>query len=392
MSRILSYARTVWSLLWGMLWVTALHPAWRRRHASPHWVIGGHRGRHYGDNSAAVEAEARRQGKEVVWIANPELAERLARQGVTVLVRHSLAARKAISTASLLIYSHGEDDLDLLQIWLRGRTAPRVYLDHCMCTLKAGGMTEPSLLSAPWPIRLAKTWLLTRWDYVLCASEEVRKNFHDCYPMNPLSPDRARLSGGAHLDEWQKGLKAPPKRQIYWFPTFRETPKARAQLRATMRAVISDARLRNWLQTNSYRFLIGVHINSNEKTLAPSEPFALAPLESLTRDVSESELFISDYSGVVYDFLLLERPQILFAFDLEDYKKHRHLFGTYEDRDFALHPRTAPELVEILTTETWRDPRLRERAAQHRARSLPPPRESYAEASVTELCVIASRT
>lgn len=308
------------------------------------------------------------------------------------LVRHSLGARKAISTASLLIYSHGEDDLDLLQILLRGRTAPRIYLDHCMCTLKAGGMTEPSLRAAPWPIRQVRTWLVTRWDYVLCASEEIRRNFHDCYPINPLSEERARLSGGAHLDAWLEGGKTPPQRQIYWFPTFRETPEARARLMATIQTVVNDPRLRDWLKEKSYRFLLGTHINSGEKALDLREPFVLAPLDSLTHDVSASELLISDYSGVIYDFLLLERPQILFAFDLEDYTKRRHLFGTYENRDFALHPRTPTELVDLLTTEAWRDPRLAERATVHRIRSLPPKMESYARASVNELCAIHTET
>lgn len=390
MSRIYSFSRAVWSLIWGVFWIAVLHPYFRRVAPGSHWVIGGHRGRHYGDNSAAVEAEARRQGKQIFWLANPELSGQLGELGVATLVRHSWAARKAISRASLLIYSHGEDDLDLLQILLRGRTAPRIYLDHCMCTLKAGGMTEPTLLAAPWPIRKVREWLLTRWDYVLCASEEVRRNFHECYPMNPLSKERARLSGGAHLDEWQKGREFPPKRQIYWFPTFRESAAARARLLATIEAVVSDAHLKTWLEANSYRLFVGTHINSGEKALCLKEPFVLAQLESLTRDVRESELFISDYSGIVYDFLMLERPQILFAFDLEDYTKRRHLFGRYEDRDFALHPRTAAELIEMVTTEKWRDPKLAERATAHRLRSLPAPTESYAKASVDELGAILS--
>lgn len=385
MNRLFSLSRTLWSLLWGISWVLLLHPLFRRKAASSVWVVGGHRGRHYGDNSAAVEAEARRQGIEIVWLANPALAQELRAQGINVLVRQSFAARKAISTAGLLIYSHGEDDLDLQLILLRGRTAPRVYLDHCMCTLKAGGMTDPTLLSAPWPIRSFRTWLLTRWDYVLCASEEVRRNFHKCYPMNPLSPDRARLGGGAHLDAWKKGLEIGEKRQIYWFPTFRETSLGRSRLGAIIRAVTQDARLRDWLERNSYRLLIGTHVNSKETPLDLSEPFSLSPLISLTEDARESELLISDYSGIVYDFLLLQRPQVLFAFDLADYVKRRHLFGRYEDRDFALHARTPEELVEIITSEAWRDPLLRERAAEHRARSLPPPADSYARLCVLEL-------
>ncbi len=385
MNQLFLTLRTAWSLVWGLAWVAALHPLWRTRRADSLWVIGGHRGRIYGDNSAAVEAEARRQGKSIVWIANGALARQLKEQGVSVLERQSFAARRTISRASLLIYSHGEDDLDLQLILLRGRTATRAYLDHCMCTLKAGGMTEPSLLRAPAPVRAFRSWLLTRWDYVLCASEEVRRNFALAYPMNPLTPDRARLHGGAHLDAWQKGLDEQPHKRIYWFPTFRETTSARQRLDHIIQSVTENARLRTWLTNSGYELWIGAHINDSRPVPKLSAPFRFAGLATLTEDVRGSELLISDYSGIVYDFLLLERPQILFAFDLDDYQKRRHLFGDYRARDFALHPRTVDELVELLVSESFRAEDLTKKAKAHRELSLPPKAESYARLSVLEL-------
>jgi CDP-glycerol glycerophosphotransferase (TagB/SpsB family) len=105
----------------------------------------------------------------------------------------------------------------------------------------------------------------------------------------------------------------------------------------------------------------------------------------LTADVTASELLISDYSGVVFDFLMLERPQILFAFDLAEYKKHRHLFGDYDALDFALHPRTTEALVDDLVSGRWQDPRLSEAASARRKLSLPPDVESYARRSLTAL-------
>lgn len=155
-----------------------------------------------------------------------------------------------------------------------------------------------------------------------------------------------------------------------------------------IQTVSNDVRLKHWLEESSYRLLIGTHINSNEAPLNVQEPFSLAPLQTLTEDARESELFISDYSGTIYDFLLLGRPQILFAFDLSDYLKRRYLFGKYEERDFALHASSSEELVELLISEAWKSPLLRARAAEHRARSLPPAAESYARLSVNELSEI----
>lgn len=287
--------------------------------------------------------------------------------------------------ATALIYSHGEDDLDLQLILLRGRTAPRVYLGHSLSLMKAGGVTEPALIEAIAPIRAFRTWLITRWDYVLCASEEERKNFKLCYPMNPVGEGSTGLGGGAHLDEWQIGASEKPKKQIYWFPTFRETQEDKRRLAETIGSVVGSSKLRRWLIDHDYSFLIGSHINAQMPLEGLSPPFGAAPLSRLVGDVRASELLISDYSGVLYDFLVLERSQILFAFDFDSYTKRRVLYGDYQSRDFALHPRTADELVDCIVSERWRDEKLTFAAKRHREKSLPPKAESYARISVSEI-------
>ncbi len=390
MTRLSSLLYAFWSLCWGLVWVTILHFLWRRKAEQPLWVIGGHRGRHHGDNSAAVEAEARRQGKTVIWVANGPLIERLRAEGLTVVRRQSWGARLAISRASALIYSHGEDDLDLQLILLRGRTAPRIYLGHSLSLMKAGGVTEPALARAVAPVRAFRTWLVTRWDFVLCASEEERENFRLCYPMNPVGHGHSGLGGGAHLDEWQIGARSSPKKQIYWFPTFRESKSANELLATTLKEVVSSEGLKSWLVDRGYTFLIGTHINAKSPIREISPPFEIASLSRLVSDVRSSELLISDYSGVLYDYLLLERPQILFAFDFDTYTKRRVLYGDYEARDFALHPRTTSELIHDIVTERWRDEALQRAARRHRLASLPPPAESYARISVEEIAKLTA--
>jgi hypothetical protein len=379
-SRIAAAASTAWSLLSGLVWVAVLHPIWRlRSHTQPrHWVVGGHRGRLYGDNAAGVEGEARRQGKRVFWIANRNAAASIRRQGANVLIRGSWAARRAISQAQALIYSHGEDDLDLVMLLLRGRTATRIYLGHCLSLLKAGGVADPVLERASAPLRWLKTWLLTRWDFVLCASHEELANLARTYPMNR----GFRLGGGAHLDAWQKDADKAPLRRIYWFPTFRDTAKDADRLQAVIREVTQSKILHEWLREHDYEFLLGTHINSQENRPDLVPPMRTASLTQLVDDIRSSELLISDYSGVLFDFLLLERPQILFAFDLDDYLRHRHLYLDYTTLKFGLHPKTAAELVEVIVSGAWRSEVLQRAAKERRAQSLPPPAESFAAQSV----------
>src|SRR5690606_10153017 len=146
----------------------------RHRQQAGLWVIGGHRGRLYADNSSEVERAARAQKRHIVWIANSPLAESLRAHGVVALPRHSWAARRAISTAQVLIYSHGEDDLDLLMLLLRGRSALRVYLGHSLSLLKAGGVLDPIMARGGQILGSARRFLMTDCEVILAASEAER--------------------------------------------------------------------------------------------------------------------------------------------------------------------------------------------------------------------------
>ncbi len=67
-----------------------------------------------------------------------------------------------------------------------------------------------------------------------------------------------------------------------------------------------------------------------------------------------SDLLITDYSSVFYDYLLTMRPIIFFAYDLEEYIKKRNFYYDYET--FVPGPiiRNGEELIEKLrTTQQW---------------------------------------
>ena len=44
-----------------------------------------------------------------------------------------------------------------------------------------------------------------------------------------------------------------------------------------------------------------------------------------------SDIMITDYSGIYFDYLLMDRPIIFYNYDIESYKTHRGLIMNYED-------------------------------------------------------------
>lgn len=44
-----------------------------------------------------------------------------------------------------------------------------------------------------------------------------------------------------------------------------------------------------------------------------------------------ADMLISDYSSVIFEYSLLSRPMIFFAYDLEEYDRDRSFYNKYED-------------------------------------------------------------
>ena len=69
-----------------------------------------------------------------------------------------------------------------------------------------------------------------------------------------------------------------------------------------------------------------------------------------------TDLLITDYSSIIFDYAILGRPMIFFPWDLDKYKKERAFYFDYED--FVPGPIcfSTEELVEkILSVDKWFD-------------------------------------
>lgn len=70
--------------------------------------------------------------------------------------------------------------------------------------------------------------------------------------------------------------------------------------------------------------------------------------ESLYKLFSISDILISDFSAIIYDFSILEKPIILFVPDLENYKKERGLYIDYEEFAPGKIAYSEDELVQVI--------------------------------------------
>lgn len=146
-----------------------------------------------------------------------------------------------------------------------------------------------------------------RTDYFLWDDEHrrVKKQFYQQYP---------ELSG---------------KKLILYAPTFR----GKSHGQETFRTPLDVARLANSLGQD-YALLIHVHpyMENSVKVEKPTEGFAyhMSGQFNIQELMVLSDMLITDYSSVVFDFSLLTRPIAFFADDLGEYMKERDFYYDFQ--------------------------------------------------------------
>ncbi len=392
MSRMAEIIRLVWATALLFVSLPWMYPiAKSRRGPLEPWVIGGHGGRLRADNSEALHDYLLEQGAQaVVFITgNKTLLKALRARGIAALERHSLAARWAILKAPVLIYSHGEDDLDFCQLLLRRHVGLRVFLNHSMNYLKAGQYHRPDIKSLRGVRRWLFDWLVTDFDVLLASSPREKRHFELSYPGREAD---IVLGGGAHIDAFMSHRVCAQQRTILYFPTFRDDARGRLLLHGTLCGLAGHAGLRHWLRDQDYRLLIGSHINTGQVPLDLPERMVWMDPANVRDCLFECQLFISDYSGLIFDYLALEKPIALFPFDLDNYLRTRCLYSDYQNIAYGPVVRSLEALVALILSGCWKDQAPFEKARQRLRADVFPFREPrYARGCYDRIRRLAAR-
>ncbi len=72
----------------------------------------------------------------------------------------------------------------------------------------------------------------------------------------------------------------------------------------------------------------------------------LSALRDTNRLLMATDLLITDYSSIIFDYALLDRPTVFFCPDLEEYISSRDFYYPYERYAFGPIARTTSELIE----------------------------------------------
>lgn len=149
-------------------------------------------------------------------------------------------------------------------------------------------------------------------------NEDCRKRFYDTYP------------------------EAKGKKVVLWAPTFRGNAGM-----PTLEGVEAMEALRRRLGPD-YFLIFKVHPHLAEQYPEYGSPL---PAEQMFPAV---DVLITDYSSVLYDFMVYRKPIVLFAPDYEEYQKNRGFYVEYESFPFPI-AKSSGELHRIFEGELWKE-------------------------------------
>jgi CDP-glycerol glycerophosphotransferase (TagB/SpsB family) len=196
------------------------------------------------------------------------------------------------------------------------------------------------------------------------------------------------VGGGAHLDAFMRARNETPTRSLAYFPTFRETSDGKRGLDNVIRALAANTRLRRWLAREDFHFYILGHVNSGSGHVhdAGDERIHFPAAGEIGEVILRSSALISDYSGVICDYLALDRPTVFFPFDAETYLRTRGLYVDYDQLVFGHRVNDVEALVDLIVSgEYSNEAAFASRRAHWRREFFPTLEAGYAQRTLATI-------
>lgn len=327
-------------------------------------------GRGYSDSPKAMYEYMRKAPEykdyRFVWsFRDPEKYSELLEDGRTEIVKFrtradNIALRKAkywIANYRMLDYQHPRKGQIYVQCW-HGTPLKRLGYDidasdnamNSIGEIREKYRTDAkkfSYLLSPSPFASEK--FATAWD--LNATHQTHKIIEEGYPRN----DRLINAGDEERTGIRKKLGVDDKRVILYAPTWRDNQHISGEGYSYKTEVDFD-RLKEALG-DKYVILFRAHY-------LVANSFDFDRYDGFVRDVSSyddindlylaSDLLITDYSSVFFDYSNLERPVIFYMYDLDQYE--HEMRGFYLSLDELPGPIVKDEeklIAEIEKTKSW---------------------------------------
>lgn len=198
-----------------------------------------------------------------------------------------------------------------------------------------------------------------RFDYVIVGSDEMMDIYQRSFG---LSKERFIKTGIPRTDyffhdmEKQEAIKRmhvdypviADKKVILYAPTYRDNELNNTKLALNMKRMYDAFKY-------EYVLFLRLHpaVSGEFENKYPGFVYNVSSHPSINDLLTVTDILITDYSSIPFEFALLDKPMIFFAYDLDEYAASRGLWEDYEERVPGPVVRSNSELIEVIALEKF---------------------------------------
>lgn len=237
--------------------------------------------------------------------------------------------------------------VDIIQLW------------HSAGALKKFGLSTVGKPFGPSPEYLKHVAIHGNYTKAYVSSTEVVPYFAEAFNMPaeniyPLGIPRTdyfyskEMIGDLRIQFQRTYPQTKRKKVILYAPTFRGKSHAQGTFRIPFEVEEMKERL-----GEQYVLLIHLHPYMRGEFALEEGNFAFQVKDafSIQELLALSDLLITDYSTVFFDYSLLGRPMIFYPYDLEEYIRSRDFYYTYEDMIPGPMAADTETLIQLIQNE-----------------------------------------
>jgi len=332
------------------------------------WVFGAWFGTRYSDNARYLfEYVQREKDIKSIWITkNKDLISKIRRDGNHVFLSSSPLGVYYMLRAGVAIVSSGLVDLNGVLI----HGAFKVNLWHG-APMKKLNFDDKRFESESLIKKHARNIIHTilpyitetkTYDLILATSDYFQQIIASTFRVPDTNvkvlgyPRNDILFDGNHRSRYMEKLKElyNCKNIFAYLPTYRDFCNVDQckDFELFYKYGFDREKIENFLEETNSILFIKLHYVAQERMknqyFAEGSRIIYAD-ENEVADINDVliyiDVLITDYSGVYFDYLLLNRPVIFAAFDLEEYVKQR---GLYDDYGFYIGGPIAKNWAEVI--------------------------------------------
>lgn len=322
------------------------------------WVFSGFNKKGYMDNSKYLYEYVLGHCPEIqaVWLTlDKTVFEQLIEEGKPVMMMRTHACRKLVSRAAIGVTDHYRmsdydafsglnDNLKIVQLWHGvGLKSMQAIVDSS--TIPGLKYDYPESKWAHWRHGYYREEF-ERYFMLLCPGNERVEKYADVLH---IPREVCFFSGHPRNISLHMTQSLPYENKVIYAPTFRMNAKLERQLISKLRA--ASEMIQAAMERVDGEFIIRLHPHTwrNYKGILEFlerkyNRISIDRDKDIYQTLTNYAVMITDYSSIAYDFILLDRPVVFFAFDYEDYQERDMGFG--EDYD---------EYSPGTKTETWEE-------------------------------------